>query len=226
MKLLVVDDQVLFREGLVTMLKAQPDITVVGEAGSMFEAIDKSLELLPDIVLMDLLLPDGDGLEAMKTILNQRPETKIVILTIQDSYDMVQLALLSGAKGFLLKSMPMAKIIVSLKAVNRGEVALSRALMSRIIEEYSHYGSRTNSFQDSLSGLTLREVDVLKQLGLGATNRQIARSLLIAENTVKIHVRNIYEKLRLRNRHEAMIFARRAGLVSSNGAYSEVRREF
>jgi two-component system NarL family response regulator len=225
MKLLVVDDQVLFREGLVTMLNAQADITVVGEAGSMREAIEKAQETQPDLVLMDLFLPDGDGLETMKAILGQRPETKVVILTIDDSFDVLKLAFLYGAKGYLLKNMPISKIVVSLRAVERGEVALSRAMTSLILEEFTRIGSQTNFLQASLNGLTSREVDVFKQLGLGASNRQIAENLVIAENTVKIHVHNIYEKLRLNNRHEAMVFARRLGLVNSpepeNGAKLE-----
>jgi two-component system NarL family response regulator len=206
MKLLVVDDQVLFREGLVTMLNAQADITVVGEAGSMREAIEKAQETQPDLVLMDL-------------------ETKVVILTIDDSFDVLKLAFLYGAKGYLLKNMPISKIVVSLRAVERGEVALSRAMTSLILEEFTRIGSQTNFLQASLNGLTSREVDVFKQLGLGASNRQIAENLVIAENTVKIHVHNIYEKLRLNNRHEAMVFARRLGLVNSpepeNGAKLE-----
>ena len=215
MKLIVVDDQVLFREGLVNMLKAQADITVVGEAGSVREAVEKALEAQPDMVLMDLILPDGDGLEAMRAILAQRPDTKIVILTIHDSFDMLKWAFLYGAKGFLLKNMPMSKIVVSLRAVDRGEVALSRAMTSRVLEEFTRIGSMTNYLRASLNGLTAREFEVLKQLGTGATNRQIADHLFIAENTVKIHVRNIYEKLRLRNRQEAMIYARRVGLVNT-----------
>jgi DNA-binding NarL/FixJ family response regulator len=222
MKLLIVDDQVLFREGLVSMLEAQTDITVVGEAGSVQEAVEKAKETHPDLVLMDLILPDGDGLEAMRAILGYRPETKVIILTIHDSFDMLKWAFLYGAKGFLLKSMPMSKIVVSLRAVERGEVALSLAMTSRVLEEFTRIGSMTNYLRVSLNGLTAREFEVLKQLGTGATNRQIADHLFIAENTVKIHVRNIYEKLRLRNRHEAMIYARRVGLVHLNGPMPEL----
>jgi DNA-binding NarL/FixJ family response regulator len=216
MRLLIVDDQILFREGLVTMLNAQPDITVVGEAGSMYEAVEKVSLLQPDLVLMDMFLPDGDGLEAMRAILRQRAETKVIILTIQDSYDLSKFAILSGAKGFLLKSMPISKIVVSLHAVDRGEIALSRAMTSRILEEFARMGLMSGYLSDNLGDLTSRELEVFKQIGSGASNRQIADALSIAENTVKIHVRNIYEKLRLKNRQEAIMYAQRSGLRVSN----------
>jgi two-component system NarL family response regulator len=216
MRVLIVDDQVLFREGLVSMLNGQDDITVVGEAGCVREAIEKATELQPNIVLMDLILADGDGLEAMKSILANHPEIKVVILTIQDSDDMLILAFFSGARGYLLKSMPVSKIIVALRAVERGELAFSRSMTSRLLDELMRFAAVRDHFHFSLKSLTPRELEVLKHVGSNATNREISRRLFIAENTVKIHTHNIYEKLRLKNRDEAIKFAQRAGLVESN----------
>lgn len=222
MNIVIVDDQLLFRQGLVNMVQSQPDMTVVGQAGSLHEAIKTVLGVKPDLVLMDLLLPDGDGLEAMKAILSHLPETRIIILTAHDSEDMLVLSFLNGAKGYLLKNTPISKLLVSLRAVYRGEIALSRAMTGRVLDEFTRVVTLTNHFHGNVNNLTARELEVLQLLGTGATNREIASTLFIAENTVKIYVHNIYEKLKLRNRREAMRFARRSGLVKANGIVESI----
>jgi DNA-binding NarL/FixJ family response regulator len=220
MRILVVDDHVLFREGLISMLENQPDINVIGEAGSVGEAVEKALELKPELILMDLLLPDGSGLDAMKMILSPLPETKVLILTFYESDEMLIAAIRSGAKGYMLKSTPITKLIASLRAVERGEAALSRAMTGRILEEFSRMEVVPDQSQNGIKGLTSRELQVLEQLGSGATNREIANRLYIAENTVKIHVHNIYDKLNLKNRHEAVRFARRLGMTKTSSSPS------
>jgi two-component system nitrate/nitrite response regulator NarL len=212
MKILIVDDHVLFREGLVSLLVNQPDLTVVGEAGSVGEAITKTCDLKPDLVLIDLHLPDADGLEAIKIILSKRPETKVVVLTIYESEDLFISAIRNGAVGYLNKKMPLAKLLLSLRALNRGEAALSRTMASRLLTEFQRMGKTSQSDKSDLDILTPREMEVLELLGSNATNQEIADRLVIAENTVKVHVHNILEKLNFQNRYQAGKFARRLGI--------------
>jgi two-component system nitrate/nitrite response regulator NarL len=212
MNVLIVDDHVLFREGLVSLLANQPDLTVVGEAGSTREAITKTCELKPDLVLLDLHLPDGDGLEAIRIILSKMPETKVVVLTIYESEDSFISAIRSGAVGYLHKKMPLAKLLLSLRAIERGEAALSRTMTSRLVIEFQRIGKTSQSDKSDLDILTPREMEVLELLGSNATNQEIAEHLVIAENTVKVHVHNILEKLNFQNRYQAGRFARRLGI--------------
>jgi two-component system nitrate/nitrite response regulator NarL len=212
MKILIVDDHVLFREGLVSLLANQPDLTVVGEAGSADEAIAKTSELGPDLVLIDLFLPDGDGLEVMKILLSRRPETKVVVLTIYESEDLFISAIRNGAIGYLNKKMPLAKLLLSLRALSRGEAALSRTMTGRLVAEFQRMGKTSQSDKSDLDILTPREMEVLELLSSNATNQEIADRLVIAENTVKVHVHNILEKLNFQNRNQAGKFARRMGI--------------
>jgi DNA-binding NarL/FixJ family response regulator len=214
MKILIVDDHVLFREGLVSLLGNQHDLTVVGEAGSADEAITKTCDLEPDLVLIDLHLPDADGLEAIKIILSKRPETKVVVLTIYESEDSFISAIRHGAVGYLHKKMPLAKLLLSLRAIDRGEAALSRTMASRLVAEFQRMGKTSQGDRSDLDILTPREMDVLELLGSNATNQEIAGRLVIAENTVKVHVHNILEKLNFQNRYQAGKFARRLGIES------------
>jgi two-component system nitrate/nitrite response regulator NarL len=209
MNILIVDDHVLFREGLVGLLANQPDLAVVGEAGSASEAITKTRDLKPDLVLIDLHLPDGDGLEVIKIILSRRPETKVVVLTINDSEDLFISAIRNGAVGYLHKKMPLAKLLLSLRAIGRGEAALSRTMASRLVAEFQRMGKTSQSDKSELDVLTPREMEVLELLGSNASNHEIADRLVIAENTVKVHVHNILEKLDFQNRYQAGRFARR-----------------
>ena len=215
MKVLIVDDHALFREGLVSLLNSQPDIMVIGEAGCVDEAIAMARELEPDLVLMDFGLPDGTGLDATQAILAERPETKIVFLTVHEQDDRLFAAIRSGAKGYLLKNVPVSKLLDYLRGVERGEAAISRAMTSQILEEFVRGGAARDPGPDELGGLTSRELEVLRELGTGASNQEIADRLVIAENTVKVHVRNVLAKLDLRNRREAASYARRHGLINS-----------
>jgi DNA-binding NarL/FixJ family response regulator len=215
MNVLIVDDHALFREGLVSLLDAQPDITVVGEAGSVAEAITQARELGPDLVLMDFGLPDGTGLDATQAILAERPETNIIFLTVHEQDDRLFAAIRCGAKGYLLKNVPVSKLLEYLRGVERGEAALSPAMTSQILEEFARTGVGRDPDTDGVVELTSRELEVLGELARGATNQEIAERLVIAENTVKVHVRNILAKLNLRNRREAASFAQRHGLINS-----------
>lgn len=219
MKILIVDDHVLFREGLVSLLSNQRDIHVVGEVGTIREAISNVTDLKPDVVLMDVYLQDGDGLEAIKTILSKRAETKVVVLTMYDSEEVLFQAIRNGAVGYLLKNIPMSKLVLSLRAIKRGEAALSREMTHRLISEFQRLGKTYEYDRTDLDALTPRELEVLQLLSTDASNQEIADNLIIAENTVKVHVHNILEKLNVRNRREAGKFARRQGINESiNGS--------
>ena len=213
MRLLIVDDHILFREGLVGLIKGQADMTVVGEAGSVCEAIQSARELCPDLILMDFGLPDGTGLEATQAILAERPETNIVFLTIHERDTRLFAAIRSGAKGYLLKNIPVSQLLSYLRGVERGEAAISGTMTSQILQELVRQPSGDDTERLKVGDLTWREEQVFRELITGATNQEIAKRLVITENTVKVHVRNILTKLNLRNRREAVNYARSHGLI-------------
>lgn len=206
-KILIVDDHVIVRDGLISLFNQQPDLQVVGEAGSLREAVDKTFLLKPDLVLMDISLPDGNGLEAARSIIAHLPKTKIIILTVHESDDMLFSAISSGAKGYLLKSTPVKRLIASIRAVMHGEAAVSPAMMSRILDEFYRMARTTEASEDNAINLTRRERQVLRLLGRGTDNQQIANDLFISKNTVKNHLQNIRAKLNLRTRRELIKFA-------------------
>jgi DNA-binding NarL/FixJ family response regulator len=214
MKILIVEDHVLFREGLVSLLEKQTNLSVVGEADSANEAVAKALDLRPDMILMDIGLPDGSGLDAVISILHHLPETMIIILTIHETNELLFEAIRAGARGYLLKNTPVNNLIASLQAVERGEAALSRSLTTRLIDEVSKSEVNLLSGQSDSNSLTLRETDVLRELGSNASNKEISERLYIAENTVRYHVHKILSKLNLKNRREAAQYARRHGLTN------------
>jgi two-component system NarL family response regulator len=210
--ILIVDDHVLFREGLVSLFRSQPDFHVLGEAGSVHEAIEAARRLRPDVVLMDFSLPDGTGLEATQAILADKPDTKIVFLTMHEEDDRLFAAIRSGAKGYLLKNLPVAKLLASLRGLERGEAALSRTMTGRILSAFTQSQSNRTGTSPALEQLTERECEVLREVVRGGTNREIAQRLFISENTVKNHIHNILEKLNLSNRRELIRFVERHGL--------------
>ena len=217
MKILVVDDHVLFREGLVSLLKSDDYFNVVGQAGSVHEAINLAYNLRPDLVLMDFSLPDGDGAEASTAILAEQPGCKIVFLTMHDDDENLFAAIRSGAKGYLLKNVPVAKLISSLKSIEKGEAAISRAMTMRLLEEFSqHHNGVSSEVYNTQSVLSQREVEILREIALGASNGEIATKLFLSVNTVKHHIHNILSKLRLENRRAAILYAQQAGIIKPN----------
>jgi two-component system NarL family response regulator len=219
MKVLIVDDHILFREGLAGLLRSQADMQVVGECGSVQEAIAAVPKVQPDVILMDFSLPDGTGLDATRAIISIRPDVQIIFLTVHDNDERLIAAMRSGAKGYLLKNLSVNKLLASLRALERGEAAISRTMMARILEEFAQGESHAQPEPSPLVGLTSREIEVLHELASGITNQEIANRLYISENTVKNHIHNILEKLKLNNRREAIEFAHRHGL--SNGSSPE-----
>jgi two-component system, NarL family, nitrate/nitrite response regulator NarL len=212
MRILIVDDHILFREGLAGLLRSQPDMDVIGECGSVQEAMDTARTVRPDVILMDFSLPDGTGLEATRAILAEQPNLQIIFLTVHDNDERLIAAMRAGAKGYLLKNLSVNKLLASLRALERGEAAISRTMMARILEEFAISTPPASTSPSPLIGLTSREIEVLKELADGITNQEIAARLYISENTVKNHIHNILEKLNLNNRREAIEFARKHGL--------------
>lgn len=211
MKILLVDDHVLFRQGLVSLLNAQPDFEVIDQVGTVADAVQSAVEKQPDLILMDLSLPDGTGLDATQQILARQPAARIVILTVHEEDDRLFAALRCGAKGYLLKNVPISKLLSFLRGVELGEAAISGEMVSRVFDEFARMDpvNRQPSTSRIDNKLTSREMQVLKELTTGATNREIANRLVIAENTVKNHIRNILGKLNLKNRREAARLAQR-----------------
>jgi DNA-binding NarL/FixJ family response regulator len=203
-KLLLVDDHVLFLEALSSLISQQSDFTVIGLAGSVAQAVALARCELPDMVLMDFYLPDGTGLEATEAILAENPNTKIVFLTAHEEDDRLFEAIRYGAQGYMLKTTPAKALLAALRGLERGEAAINRVVTSRILQEFSQLSTRPEPEPDDLSVLTARERQVLEELRQGATNRQIAARLVISEQTVKNHVSHILAKLNLKNRYDVM----------------------
>lgn len=210
MRILLVDDHILFRKGLAQLLNSQPDFQVVGEAGDGFEALDKARELMPDLILMDINMPGCDGREATRLIKQALPYVVIVMLTVSDDDQDLFAALKNGAQGYLLKKMDPEDLFAQLRGLARGEAPLSRLLASRILNEFSRTAAPDAACEREL---TARERQVLQHVALGLTNREIAEKLVLSENTVKNHLRNILAKLHLENRVQAAAYALREGLV-------------
>jgi len=212
-RLLLVDDHPLFRKGVASLLTSRDDIELVGEASDGLEALEKARELMPDVILMDIWMPRCDGLEATRLIMKEMPYVKIVMLTVSDDDQSLFEAIKCGAQGYLLKNLEPEDLFELLRGVLRGEAPISRAMASRILSEFARQARGEVGIQDVDGGLTQREREVLRLVAEGRTNKEIAALLYITENTVKNHLRNILEKLHLRNRVQAAVYAIREGLV-------------
>jgi len=212
-KLVIVDDHTLFREGLAAIIQVEPDIEVSGLAGTVQEAVEVVRQLKPDLVLMDFSLPDGTGADATRMVLDEHPDCKVIFLTMSDSDENLFAAIRSGAKGYLVKNMSPSKLVTTIRSVQQGESALSRSMTLRLMEELSRTKEPERLGDSSLAKLTRRETDVLRELATGMTNKEIARRLYISENTVKYHVHSILEKLNLSGRRAAAKFAKEHGLT-------------
>jgi DNA-binding NarL/FixJ family response regulator len=212
-RVLLVDDHALFREGLAGIISSQPDMQVVGEANDGLEAFVKAQELKPDLILMDVQMPGMDGLEAARQIKQTLPEAVIIMLTVRDDDEKLFGALKNGAQGYLLKEIRSQSMLEMLRGALRGEAALSPSLAGRVLSEFRRLSKGGIQETEDDGGLTEREHQVLVEAARGATDKEIAATLNISLNTVKTHVRNILSKLHVRTRREATKAAQAKGIL-------------
>ena len=203
-RILLVDDQSIVREGLASLLETQSDLEIVGEAENGKIAVERSLILKPDIILMDIRMPVMDGVAAIRKLRKQAPEIKILVLTTFDDDEYVTQAIASGAKGYLLKDTPSAELAQAIRAVNQGYSQLGPGLLEKALASNSEIPTTMPS---ELNELTSREQQVLQLIAKGYNNREIAAELYITERTVKNHVNSILRRLNLRDRTQAAILA-------------------
>jgi len=213
-KILLVDDQPLFREGLRTLLSVHSDFEVVGEAGNGEEALKLVRSLLPSVVLMDLQMPVLDGVAATRRLKAEQPQCRVIVLTTFDDDEMVFDGLRAGALGYLLKDAPSEKLSEAIRLAARGESFLQPSVAAKVVAEFARLTSKPAMHSKVLvEPLSDRELEILRLIADGASNREIAGTLFLAEGTVKNHVTNILGKLGVRDRTQAALKARDTGLI-------------
>ncbi|MEV5369286.1 response regulator transcription factor [Streptomyces albogriseolus] len=217
-RVLIADDQQMVRQGFTVLLNTQPDIEVVGQAVNGIEAVGQVGELVPDVVLMDIRMPELGGIEATARITAVHPEVKVLVLTTFDLDEYVYEALRAGASGFLLKDASAEQLAEAVRVVAAGDALLAPGVTRRLIAEFSRLDPRPRTPQRRRVGdLTERETEVLSLIAQGLSNAEIAVRLVVAEQTVKTHVGRILVKLGLRDRTQAAVFAYESGLVRPSG---------
>jgi two-component system NarL family response regulator len=213
-RVLIADDQAVFRRGLLVVLSSEVDIDVVAEAEDGSEAVAKAEETTPDVVLMDVRMPRVNGIEATRQIRELMPSTRVLMLTVSDEEDDLYEAIKAGATGYLLKEISVEEVAHAIHAVMQGQSLISPSMASKLIHEFNALARRAaEKEQLPAPALTARELEVLKLVARGMSNKDVADQLFISENTVKNHVRNILEKLHLHSRMEAVMYAVRKHLL-------------
>ena len=214
-RVLVVDDQSMVRAGFRMLLAGEEDIQVVAEASNGLEAVDKAARFTPEVVLMDIRMPELDGLEATRRILAADPDARILVLTTFDLDEYVYEALRAGASGFVLKDDSPEQLIAAIRTVADGDALLSPTITRRVIEKFA--GMSTPAPPKELDELSEREREVFRLMARGLSNAEIGKELFISETTVKTHVTHILQKLDLRDRVQAVVLAYQAGLFEASG---------
>jgi two-component system NarL family response regulator len=214
LRVLLVDDEPLFRRGLQLVLRAVTGVEVVGEAADGEEALEKVRELVPDVVIMEVRMPVMNGIEAARRIRSEVPSTRILMLTTSDDEGDLFEAVKAGANGYLLKEVTIQEVAEAIRAVGRGHSLISPSMASKLLDEFTTLAQRAEGgLELTPAALTGREVEILRLVARGLSNRYIAADMTISENTVKNHVRNILEKLHLHDRMEAVAYAVKARLL-------------
>lgn len=211
LRILIADDHPLFRKGMRTLLASMPETEVVGEATTGKETVDRALALQPDIVLMDLQMPEGGGLTAIRSLTSTNPEMRILVVTLFEDDESVFAALRAGARGYVLKDADEDEMIRAIQAVARGEAIFSPAVASRLMDYFT--AARTSPHAEAFPDLTEREREILAMIARGRSNYEIAEELSISLKTVRNHASNIFGKLQVADRTQAAIRAREAGLT-------------
>ncbi len=212
-RLLLVDDHALFREGLAGLFAYQNDFLIVGEASDAHSALQKVAEVHPDLVLMDIDMPDEDGIATTRRIKSEFPDVTVVMLTVHDATDKLLEAIKAGAQGYLVKNIRSTELLEQLRGLREGEAAITRRMAARILEEFQRGQPSAGARTESTSDLTARELEVLELVADRLSNKEIAARLVISEHTVKNHLKNILSKLHLRSRREAADYGVARGWV-------------
>lgn len=212
-RVLVADDQQLVREGFRVILEAEPDIVVVGDVADGREAVRQAGLLRPDVVLMDIRMPELDGLAALEEVMRMSEPPRVVMLTIFDEHEFVVRALRSGAYGFLLKDAPSSRLLAAVRAAASGEALIEPAITRRLVERYAAPVAPEPDLPQVFSDLTEREAEVLRLVARGLSNAEIAAELVVAETTVKTNVARLLAKLGVRDRVQAVVLAHESGFV-------------
>lgn len=211
---LIADDQALMRAGFRMILEAEPDLEVIGEAADGREAVAEAARLRPDVVLMDVRMPEMDGIEATRRLLRGNEDTKVVMLTTFDMDEYVFEALQAGASGFLVKDVPPEQLVAGIRSVASGDSLLAPSVTRRLIQEFVRRPPEAlRTAAPELARLTEREVEVLRMMARGRSNAEIATELFVSETTVKTHVAHVLSKLGVRDRVQAVVFAYESGVV-------------
>jgi len=215
-KLLIVDDHTIFREGLRALLELEPDFTVVGEATYGEESLIVVADEAPDVILLDLHLPDGSGSDYCRKLLQVSPKSKVLILSAYDDDQEVAAALISGASGYVLKTVNGERLAENIRSVQRGEVLLSPSIAAKVVQQLSRLQEETGRREEALHALTPREREVFFLASRGLKNTEIAARLYLSEKTIKTHLRNIYNKLDLGSKADLRLFAVKMGLMADH----------
>ena len=208
-RILIVDDHPVVREGISAMLQHKPDFKIVGEASNGREAIEKARKLEPDVVLMDLRMPEIDGVEAITRIKAEKPDIKFIILTTYSDDEYIFKGIAAGARAYLLKDAPREELFKAIRAVSRGESLIQPVVASKVLDKLAELSKKTTSTED----LSEREIEVLKLMAKGASNKDIADQLSITQSTVKTHITSIFQKLDVTTRTEAVMTALKKGII-------------
>jgi DNA-binding NarL/FixJ family response regulator len=224
-RVLLVDDQALIRAGFRMILDAEEDMDVVGECADGTQAVDSARRLAPDVVLMDIRMPEMDGIEATRQIAGDTTGAdgvpRVLMLTTFDLDEYVYDALRAGASGFLLKDVPAEQLVDGIRVIAQGDALLAPSVTKRLIDEFSRSGAAQRSAPASLEDLTPRELEVFKLIARGMSNAELAAELVVSETTVKTHVARVLMKLGVRDRVQAVVLAYESGVVAPGDTSSE-----
>ncbi len=222
-KILIVDDHPMVREGLAAMLDSCEEITIAGSCGNSEEAIEKALSLEPDIILMDIKMEGANGIETTRQILARTPGVKVIFLTVFEDTESIRLALQSGASGYILKHVSRQNLIETIKRVHGGETIIDQSVFHQIVNDYARMSKKAAGAkpakEDKTVELTPREQEILRHLVKGLTNKEISAATNLAVDTVKTHLRNIFRKLDVKNRTQAISQAMKMSRGAAGGFY-------